>query len=78
MKKYQKEKVDLVAPMSNITFTPSSSYHIELWFAPDYTMDSIVDSINDYVHHNQLFNSQTQLPPYYRIFKLKKSRSVLW
>lgn len=64
--------------MNNVQFIPDITYHIELNFSTDYTLEGIVKCVNTYLKENELFPSQTQLPKFYYIPRLCKCPSVLW
>lgn len=65
--------------MDNVKFIPSTTYHVELWFDTEYTLNEITKLTNKYIKDcSHYFESQTQIPKYYKIFRLNKSSSVLW
>lgn len=64
--------------MNKVEFIPNTTYHIELNFSTDYTIEGIVKCVNDYINENDLFYSQTQIPKFYYIPRLRKSPSKLW
>ena len=74
-----KEKVDLVVQVNNIKFIPNNTYRIELSFSTKYTIEEITKLTNEYIKDcSHYFESQTQIPKYYRKIHLKKEPSILW
>lgn len=71
--------MDLVVQMDNVEFIPSTVYHIELWFDTEYTLNEITKLTNEYIKDcSHYFESQTQIPEYYKIVRLRKEPSILW
>lgn len=65
--------------MDNVKFIPSTVYHIELWFDTQYTLEEITNLTNKYIKNcSQYFESQTQIPKYYKTLLLRKEPSILW
>lgn len=66
--------------MNNVEFIPNTTYHIELWFNPeDYTLEDITRLTNEYIKdYSHYFESQTQIPKYYKIVRLRREPSILW
>lgn len=65
--------------MGNVEFISNTTYHIELWFDTQYTLEEITNITNKYIKNcSHYFESQTQIPKYYKTLLLRKEPSILW